>query len=327
MRISIIFTGGTIGSLTKSEWVGIDSSAKYMLLSRFENTDGEISFETVAPYSVLSENLTATELNLLQTTVRQVLDTKPDGVIITHGTDTLQYSAAAVAMAFADADVPLVFVSADYPLDNDRTNGYRNFEAAVAFIRHGGYRGVFVSYQNENADTVTVHPALRLLQHGEGLADLHSLGGATVAAYDTALHPKDYPPVKAPSPLGIVTYCEDAAILVAESLPGQRYAYDLDGVRAVLLKPYHSATLNTDSEALAALCRRAYERGIPVFVYGVKAGPAYESSARFEELHIRIAPYSTFAALYMKLWAAISLGRDLERFVNTPVADEVPCEE
>lgn len=322
MTISVIFTGGTIGSLTKNEWVGIDASAKYMLLNRFSHAD-DVVFDTVEPYSVLSENLSAAELNRLQDAVQAELQKRPDGIIITHGTDTLQYAAAAIEFAFADAALPIVFVSADYPLDNDRSNGHINFEAAVGFIRHSGAKGVFVSYKNQNRDTVDIHMASRLRQHAESSANLYSLGDSVCATYNGALTVCRTIDAADTAALGVVPYTDDAAVLTIESVPGNRYAYALDGVKAILLKPYHSATLNTQSAALEALCQRAHTAGIPVIVAGVPSGGGYESSQRFDDLHIHVAPYSGFAALYMKLWAAVSLGRDILSAVDTPIAHEI----
>ncbi len=322
MTISVVFTGGTIGSLTKKEWVGIDNATNYMLLSRFENADADITFRTVAPYSVLSENLSAAELNLLQETVKEELEKEPDGIIVTHGTDTLQHTAAALEYAFADAKVPVVLVSADYPLDNENTNGYINFEAAVALIKSREAKGVFVSYRNSHINTVDIHIASRLLQHREGSASVYSLGDAVYATYDGMLTMRSVMTSENPKGLGAVRYSNHAPILSVESVPGNPYAYTLDGIKAIILKPYHSATLNTKSEELAELCRRAKEKEIPVFVSGVKSGVAYESSKLFGYLNIKAAPYSTYVALYMKVWAAISLGEDIVEFVNTPIANE-----
>lgn len=317
MKISIIFTGGTIGSRAKREWVGIDESTNYLLLERIDKTG--VEFKTVSPYSILSENLSAKELNLLQAAVREELEKQPDGIIVTHGTDTLQYSAAAIEYAFADTPVPIVFVSADYPLDNPETNGYANFEAAVRYIQAGGPKGVFVSYKNAG-DRAKIHLASRVLQHTEGVADVHSIG-EVVATYGAALEAHSVA-FAAPQPLGVVPYTEDAQILSVESAPGNAYRYALDGVKAIILKPYHSATLDTANKALKTFCRRADEAGIPVFVCGAREGSGYESAKLFSELNIRVAPYGTYVSLFMKLWAAISLEKEIVPFVETQIANE-----
>ena len=61
MRIAVIFTGGTIGSSIKDNFIGVNNKMQYVLLKKYEN-DKEIVFETSSPYSILSENLSANEL-------------------------------------------------------------------------------------------------------------------------------------------------------------------------------------------------------------------------------------------------------------------------
>jgi len=58
-----------------------------------------------------------------------------DGIIITHGTDTLAYTAAALSFYFNAIKIPILLVSSDYPLDDSKANGLDNFMCAVEFIR------------------------------------------------------------------------------------------------------------------------------------------------------------------------------------------------
>lgn len=323
MTISIIFTGGTIGSLTKKEWVGIDDSAKYMLLNRFDNKAKGVEFQISAPYSVLSENLSANELNILQAEIKSELAKKPDGIIVTHGTDSLQYTAAALEYAFADTPVPIVLVSADYPLDNEKTNGYINFEAAVEFIINTKLKGVFVSYKNSDSDIANIHIASRILQHAEGSAEIYGIGQSVCATYEGKITMLDTELSVNAKGIGVVEYSENSHILSVESVPGNSYNYSLDEIKAIILKPYHSATLNTQSEGLSKLCEKAYDSNIPVFVCGVKSGIGYESTKLFTKLNINAAPYSSFISLYMKIWVAVSRGLDIEKFVDTAIANEL----
>ena len=53
MKIAVIFTGGTIGSCLKGDFIGVDNKMQYVLLKDYEN-DNEIVFETSCPYSNLS---------------------------------------------------------------------------------------------------------------------------------------------------------------------------------------------------------------------------------------------------------------------------------
>ena len=54
-----------------------------------------------------------------------------EGIIVTTGTDTLAYSSAALGYAFGELSVPMVTVSANYPLSDERSNGFSNFEQYV----------------------------------------------------------------------------------------------------------------------------------------------------------------------------------------------------
>ena len=146
MKILVIFTGGTIGSTVKDGWISADNTAKYTLIENYKNSFGDsVCFDTCEPYFMLSENLSAKHLNLLTESVKEALSKDFDGIIITHGTDTLHFSAAAIHLAFSGADIPIVFVSANYPLENALSNGQANFEAAVKLIQSGISSGVYIS--------------------------------------------------------------------------------------------------------------------------------------------------------------------------------------
>ena len=310
MRILIIFTGGTIGSVIRSDCISADESTKYALVEKYESVHGKIDFDFAAPYCVLSENLTATELNLLQSEIAANLGKGYDGIIVTHGTDTLQYSSVAAEIAFADCGIPVVFVSSDYPLEDEKANGHFNFEAAVEFIKSKTESGVFVSYKNSREKVTNIHIPHEILQYPECSADILSIGGIPYAYYDGKVTvSREKPPVK--KGLGAVEYIQNPNILVIDSRPGDGFTYSLDGVNSVILKPYHSATLNTASAEFQEFCNRAKASGIPVVIVNAKSGISYESTKLFADLGIIPLPYGTFIDAYMKSWAAISNKTDI----------------
>ena len=120
----------------------------------------------------------------------------------------------------------------------------------------------------------------------------------------------------------IVDYVENPCILSVESYPGNNYAYCLDNVNAVILKPYHSGTLDTANRCLVDFCNRAKSKNIPVFVTGTHYGVAYKSTELYSDLGVKLVPYGTYISAYMKIWAGISLSQNLEDFVNTRIANE-----
>lgn len=302
MKIAVIFTGGTIGSCIKDDFIGVDNKMQYVLLKNYEN-DNEIVFDTSSPYSILSENLSAKELNLLQKEIAEKLSQDFDGIIVTHGSDTLQYSSTAIENAFGDCKIPVLFVSADYPLEDNRSNGFANFKCAVEFIRNKISNGVFVSYKNDDENITNIHIPSKLLGHNELNANVYSIDKSPFAQYDGNFTVND---VYSSKGNGIVNYSEDSQILVVSSVPADNYSYSLENVEAILFKPYHSATLNTSNEKLVSFCKSVTEKQIPMYVLGAKSETGYESTRIYKDLNINILPYGTFVSAYMKLWAELS---------------------
>jgi len=116
----------------------------------------------LSPYTILSENLAADHIVTLAQTVNAMLQREDmQGVIVTHGTDTLQYGSAMMGYLFGNAQIPIVVVSSNYVLDDIRANGLINFRYAVDFIKGQYGTGVFVSYCNQG-ELPTIHRATRL---------------------------------------------------------------------------------------------------------------------------------------------------------------------
>lgn len=166
MKIQAIFTGGTIGSgRGRDGRIAPQQEMRYKLLDWYQRFGEKMEFQAEEPYYILSENLGAENLNILMECVRGHLRKGwADGILIMHGTDTLQYTAAILGYVFGWADIPIVLVSSDFPLEDERANGYTNFRYAVEFIKGGYGKGVFVSYSNPG-DIPKIHRGTRLLGH------------------------------------------------------------------------------------------------------------------------------------------------------------------
>ncbi len=314
MKIFVIFTGGTIGSTLSGDWIAADSSTNYLLLDKYraKTGDNETQFDISTPCTMLSENLTSTQLNLIIDSVLKNLDKDYDGIIVTHGTDTLQYTASAISYAVSGTKMPVMLVSSDYPLGDERANGLANFIAAVEFIRAKAGEGVFVPYRNLRCETTSIFTATDIYSHSEASGDLYAAGGA-FAHYDSSikLNPEyNKRPLK--KGVGNVKYVDEPKILTITSLPADSFSYSLDGIKAVIIRPYHSGTLNTASGKLREFCKRAREKGIPVFLVNAVSGKNYESAKLFDDLGIIKLSDSAYPAVYVKCWLGISMNKNLK---------------
>lgn len=312
MKILTVFTGGTIGSARRgsaeSGVISPDSACSYALLNMYASSHGDAEFETAFPYAILSENLRAENLNSLCACISAHDLTAFDGVIVTHGTDTLQYASSFLGFVFANSKTPVVLVSANYPLEDKRSNGFANFAAAVDFIRSGEGVGVFAAYKN-NGENPRIHRAQRLLAFDAYSDRLRSvfdeyygeiIGGKFVknAAYS------DDESFSAPA--RPVRLCEPSGIIFIKLYVSMTFPKLSRDVKAVLLEGWHSGTLPTGDDSFARFCKCAEDLKIPVYLTGAQRGFFYESKLKFDELGIRVLPPSSPIAAYMRLWLEIS---------------------
>ena len=302
MKVLIIFTGGTIGSMANDGFIAPNEQSRHCLLENYYSKHGTgVEFETMTPYWSLSETLNAEKLNILTSTVAQHVGGY-DGIIVTHGTDTLQYAAAALSLT-VECHVPVVVVSSNYPLDNPKANGNDNFYAAVEFIK-SGTEGVFVAYRNDDGKQL-FHRTDRVLRHAEMSHEVQSAGSPFALLKDGKIEVLDQSEPQKPKFCG-VKLKSDVCVLNIVAHPNDRFKYSLDEVGAVLFQPYHSGTLDTENPEIRRFCFDAASRKIPVFACDIMSGDQYETSREFAELGVvpLINEPSPFS--YMKLWYSLS---------------------
>ncbi len=326
MKILVIFTGGTIGSAVTDGWISPASEMKYLLIEKYrERTGDDMEFDTITPYTILSENISAENINALIKCVGENIN-KYDGIIVTHGTDTLQFSAAALAYAFGCNCTPVVLVSSNYTITDERANGVDNFIGAVNFIKSQSGRGVFVSYKN-NSENIKFHIATRILSHNECFDEIHSFDRQHYAEYDgekVVLNP-DCHYENTDSCISDSYYENESRVLVLTAVPGEKYQYNFHEYDAVIIKPFHSGSLNTNDNKFCRFCNSMRVSKVSVFVTGVHGGVTYESLKPYEKLGLNVLPLSSFPAIYMKLWLAVSRQSTPVDFMFDIIANEF-CE-
>ncbi len=325
MQISIVFTGGTIGSKLHENGIGTNGEAPRELLLRYREESGdETIFRTTAPYTLLSENLEFHHLALLTDAIKEELKTA-DGVIVTHGTDTLPYTAAALSYTLGLISKPVVLVSSNYILSDTRANGVENFRAAVDFLRASKKaHGVFVSYKNAG-EPVRILRAARLLAHLAPTDTVNTLGGTVATWKNGVLTPQPYnesgdemPPLSAEN----LEYAK-GRVLFLRAHPDMHYPVLTRNVTAVLFEAYHSGTLPTSTRALRNFARRAKQKRVPVFVAGITGEATYESANSYHALGIIPLPPLSPVAAYLKLCLAVANGLDPKAVLPRPLGGDM----
>lgn len=153
MKILVVSTGGTIGSIITEKGIRLSAHKLKILELYRKQVNSSVLFDTAAPFSLLSENMDTETWITMAAFLKEVDFDAYDGIILTHGSDTLSFTSAFLSYCFADIPIPLVLVAANYPLEDKRSNGLQNFSAAVELIKSKSFRGVFVTYGNTTAQT------------------------------------------------------------------------------------------------------------------------------------------------------------------------------
>ncbi|MGB8218804.1 MAG: Glu-tRNA(Gln) amidotransferase subunit GatD [Methanoregula sp.] len=161
-ELSIISTGGTIASRIDYRTGAVTSQFDADDILTAIPALAEIGrYRTKVLYTILSENMTPAIWQELAKAVYDEIKHGVTGVIVTHGTDTMAYSAAALSFML-DTPVPVIFVgsqrSADRPSSDNAMNGVC---AAVAAESDLGEVAV-VMHATTNDDTCAIHRGTRV---------------------------------------------------------------------------------------------------------------------------------------------------------------------
>lgn len=337
-KILLVFTGGTIGSAATGGTINTSSSAAFKLLQRFEEhypDQAEIRFDTLQPIQILSENLAPDAWKIIITAIETAVPDKYDGIIVTHGTDTLAYTAAALGYYFHALQKPVLLVSSDYPLENPKCNGLANFICAVEFIRQDIANGVFVPYRNAG-QTLQVHNGLRLTCSLQLSGDFYSVQGKSFMQFDgrqfTVVNPGQQAQESGAGKEIDLKPEFSNRILIIRPYPGLDYRhFDLSDVDAVLHDLYHSGTACATEQwgknhSLLEFIRRCNGENIPVYL-----APAYQSESAYQSTRELIGQGAemiwnlSIEAAYIKLVLAYGNFSDMQEisdFLSGDVAGE-----
>lgn len=318
MKVGMIFTGGTIGTVEDHEHVRVlDDSNDGLLMSCFDKDDEIIR---TSPFLVMSENIKAADLNVLERTVRDMIG-EVDGIVITYGMDTLQYAAAFLGYSFADADIPIMMLTSFKPLDQEGSNGMTNLRCALDFIRNRRGTGVFVPYSDDNVTTY-IHMGTRLLQNYDYQLKVRSISGMYVGYYDCdGYHSNELCcGCDRSGRIDCTGLKERSGIMVVRPYVGMPGTYVPEDVTDVILVPYRSGTMDLTDEILTDMLDGCRKKNISMWMVGKIPGVDYSSMSGLDD--VKILPKMTVVSTYVKLWMIRSSGLDAKR-MSEPVAGDI----
>lgn len=334
-NILVVFTGGTIGSTAIGGTINTSNAAPYKLIQLFQQhhaSHEQIRFHSVQPIQILSENLAPVVWEKLIAVIETEDLSRYDGIIITHGTDTLAFTASALGLYFNTLTIPMLLVSSDRPLDDPEANGLPNFICAVEFILQRREAGVFVPYTNRNQAT-QVHRGTRLASSLQLGGDFMSVQGKSHCRFvDGAFTENSLIDTKKPRQSVPLKADFSHRILLIKPYPGLDYRYvNLDAADAVLHDLYHSGTACSSAQwgdqfSLLTFIKQCRERGIKVYLApAVKSYNAYESTRELLQAGAQMLWNLSLEAAYVKLLLAYGNFSDEQQimdFIDQDIAGE-----
>lgn len=320
MKILTVLTGGTIGSRTENHIIETGMKSSYKLIDLYYQTYGnELELETIQPFSYLSENFTLDVINQLADTVLKTDTSGYDGIIITHGSDTVSYTGAFLSYLLCSLNCPVVLTASDYPPDNEKSNALKNLRGAVQFIKSRYVKnGVYFSYGNphENAE---IHIATRINEADCFTDKFSSFCGNCFGVIE---NDKFIPYSDNPSPAEISS-CRQyplkkfkSGCLILKSFTGMDYRFinpENPDLKSVVNIMYHSATACTygTDTSLTDFIEKCSKRNIKVYCVSFKnRKDLYSSANKIIECGGIPLFNISYQSAYAKIVLADSLGND-----------------
>ncbi len=165
LRLSFLSTGGTIVSKVEYETgavkPAITAEELIGMVPDFRDEASEI--EVIELYRLLSEDLTPKHWERIGEEVAKRVEEGYDAVIIAHGTDTMGYTASALAFTLRNLPIPVMIVGAQRSSDRPSTDSVINLKATTSIARHAPFGEVCVVMHGDTSDTyVLAHRGVKV---------------------------------------------------------------------------------------------------------------------------------------------------------------------
>ena len=145
-RVLLLSTGGTIAARPGSMGLA-PQVASASLLSYVPELSGRFEIEAKDILSMDSSNIQAEEWQTIARAVYDQLD-RFDGIVITHGTDTMAYTASMLSYMLQNLKKPVVLTGSQVPIESILTDAKSNLCTAFEAVE-AGIPGVSIAFDHK----------------------------------------------------------------------------------------------------------------------------------------------------------------------------------
>jgi len=294
MAILLIHTGGTIGMVQTANGFAPKRGIVESHVAQLRNAGTvtcAVDMHLLEPL-IDSANAAPSDWARVASVVAEN-HTHYDGFVVTHGTDTLAYTAAALCFALEGLAKPVIVTGSMLPLSVEGSDGGRNLRDSLIAAQTAS-SGVWVQFAGQ-----LMHGARTRKSHSTELDAFRvNSGGTEPVQTGSRLINHDYGDSKV------------AVLAVAPGQPDDLFQFAAETSDALLLRVYGSGTA-PERPGLAKALQTAQSRGIPVLAVsqcpeGGMALGTYAAGAILRDNGVIDGRDMTVEAAYAKLHHALS---------------------
>ena len=308
-HILLLTTGGTIASIPGGE--GLEPHRSGVMERELEQlrTYYDISVQDVMCLD--SSNIRPEEWQVL---AQRIFEHRLnyDGIVVSHGTDTMAYSASAVSFMLPGIDRPVVFTGSQLPLADVLSDGPDNLRTAFAMAA-SGHSGVFLAFDRK---IMLGCRAVKVRASGfSAFESVNTRYAGLVSNLGLVINPEGLPPAAGPAQLK--TEIANNVFLL-KLTPGLNPAvFDMlaaMGYKGIVIEAFGLGGFTFLNKGLKGL-RRAVEDGLSIVVttqclYDSADLRVYQVGQKLLELGVIQGRDMTSEAAMTKLMWAIGQGMD-----------------
>jgi glutamyl-tRNA(Gln) amidotransferase subunit D len=176
--VSLISTGGTIASTVDYRTGAVTAQfTAEDVLRAVPDLAGRANYRGRVVANILSENMDPGIWQELARAIHEEIDAGADGVVVMHGTDTMQFSATAMALML-DTPVPVVFTGSQRSADRPSSDNVMNAVCAVEAAKSDCAEVLVCMHATQSDTACALHRGTRVRKNHTSRRDAFETVGA-----------------------------------------------------------------------------------------------------------------------------------------------------